>query len=33
MVGVCFLDQSCSNATWTLHDIQSPWALDLEALG
>lgn len=33
MVGVCFLDQSCSNATPTLHDIQSPWALDLEALG
>ena len=33
MVGICFLNQSCSNATPTLHDIQSPWALDLEALG
>lgn len=33
MVGVCFLNQSCSNATPILHDIQNPWALDLEALG
>ena len=31
--GSLLFDQSCSNATLTLQDIQSPWALDLEALG